>query len=96
MQKGLGRYLLPALRKKYKTVRHLKKYPPKVIQAYVPVIKLTLYRLLRLKPFKMLHYDHFTELNMVRLPMVVTMPPHAEFGRNDHREDASLFSTYEF
>ena len=30
MQKELGRYLLPVFRKKYKTVRHLKKYPPKV------------------------------------------------------------------
>ena len=30
MQKELGRYLLPGSRKKYKTVRHLKKYPPKV------------------------------------------------------------------
>ena len=30
MQKELGRYLLPVLRKKYKTVRHLKKYPPKI------------------------------------------------------------------
>ena len=29
MQKELGRYLLPVSRKKYKTVRHLKKYPPK-------------------------------------------------------------------
>jgi len=28
MQKELGRYLLPVLRKKYKTDRHLKKYPP--------------------------------------------------------------------
>ena len=28
MQKELGRYLLPVFRKKYKTVRHLKKYPP--------------------------------------------------------------------
>ena len=31
MQKELGRYLLPVFRKKYKTVRHLKQYPPKVI-----------------------------------------------------------------
>ena len=30
MQKELGRYLLPVFRKKYNTVRHLKKYPPKV------------------------------------------------------------------
>ena len=30
MQKELGRYLLLVFRKKYKTVRHLKKYPPKV------------------------------------------------------------------
>ena len=29
LQKELGRYLLPVFRKKYKTVRHLKKYPPK-------------------------------------------------------------------
>ena len=29
MQKELGRYLLPVLRKKYNTVRHSKKYPPK-------------------------------------------------------------------
>ena len=29
MQKELGRYLLPVFRKKYNTVRHLKKYPPK-------------------------------------------------------------------
>ena len=29
MQKELGRYLLPVLRKKYKTDPHLKKYPPK-------------------------------------------------------------------
>ena len=28
MQKELGRYLLPVLRKKYKTDLHLKKYPP--------------------------------------------------------------------
>ena len=27
MQKELGRYLLPVFRKKYNTVRHLKKYP---------------------------------------------------------------------
>ena len=30
MQKELGRYLLPVSRKKYKTIRHLKKYPPKI------------------------------------------------------------------
>ena len=30
MQKELGRYLLPVLRKKYKTDPHLKKYPPNV------------------------------------------------------------------
>ena len=30
MQKELGRYLLPVFRKKYKTVRRLKKYPPKI------------------------------------------------------------------
>ena len=29
MQKELDRYLLPVLRKKYKTDLHLKKYPPK-------------------------------------------------------------------
>ena len=29
MQKEIGRYLLPVSRKKCKTVRHLKKYPPK-------------------------------------------------------------------
>ena len=29
MQKELGGYLLPVLRKKYNTVRHLKKYTPK-------------------------------------------------------------------
>ena len=29
LQKELGRYLLPVFRKKYKTVRRLKKYPPK-------------------------------------------------------------------
>ena len=29
IKKELGRYLFPVLRKKYKTVRHLKKYPPK-------------------------------------------------------------------
>ena len=28
MQKELGQYLLPVSRKKYNTVRHLKKYPP--------------------------------------------------------------------
>ena len=26
--------------------------------------------------------------------IVVSILPHAEFGRNDHREDASLFSFY--
>ena len=31
MQKELRRYLLPVFRKKYKTVRHLKKYPPKQV-----------------------------------------------------------------
>ena len=31
MQKELGRYLFPVFRKKYKTVRHLKKYPPKTL-----------------------------------------------------------------
>ena len=30
MQKELGRYLLPVLRKKYKTDPHLKKYPPEI------------------------------------------------------------------
>ena len=29
IKKELGRYLLPVFRKKYKTDRHLKKYPPK-------------------------------------------------------------------
>ena len=27
-QKELGRYLIPVFRRKYKTIRHLKKYPP--------------------------------------------------------------------
>ena len=31
MQKELGRYLLPVLRKKYKTDRRFKKNPPKTI-----------------------------------------------------------------
>ena len=31
MQKELCRYLLPVLRKKYNTVRHSKKYPPKFL-----------------------------------------------------------------
>ena len=37
MQKELGRYLLPVFRKKYKTVRHLKKYPPLL---YCPMCRL--------------------------------------------------------
>ena len=28
----------------------------------------------------------------VNLPIVVSIPPHAKFGRNDHREDASYFN----
>ena len=32
MQKELDRYLLPVFRKKYKTDRRLKKYPPKVVR----------------------------------------------------------------
>ena len=39
MQKELSWYLLPVLRKKYKTVRHLKKYPPKDrAPSYIPAI----------------------------------------------------------
>ena len=37
MQKELGRYLLPVSRKKYKTVRHLKKYPPKDFNQWLPI-----------------------------------------------------------